>query len=206
MRAAMARTIDPARHAARRAQILAGAATAFAEKGFDRATVKDICAAASVGSGTLFHYFTDKRAIFHALLEADRDEVIRDLAAVETVDPLVAFWRVIDRMTVDLRDPMAGPIMFAILGQLTVDPKVGQLLEGTDAAYHSALTELISRLQSDGRADPDWPASQAATWLQSITDGVYLRCGDEGFDPDAEIRRLRIVLSRVLALPASADQ
>lgn len=199
----MARAVDPARHAARRAQILGGAALAFAEKGFDHATVKDICAAAEVGSGTLFHYFTDKRAIFHALLETDRDEVIADLAALDTSDPLAAFWQVVDRITVDLRDPIAGAMMLAILGQLTVDPTVGELLTGSDAAFHAKLAELIVQLQSTGQADPDWPADHAATWVQAITDGLYLRCGDEGFDVDVELERLRIVLARALDVPAT---
>ncbi len=67
----MMRMVDPERHAARRTQILEGAATAFAQKGYDNTTVKHVYTAAGVGSGTLFHYFADKRAIFHGVLEAD---------------------------------------------------------------------------------------------------------------------------------------
>ena len=36
------RKVDPERHAARRAQILDGAAIAFAQKGYDNTTVKDV--------------------------------------------------------------------------------------------------------------------------------------------------------------------
>ncbi|TSD62592.1 TetR/AcrR family transcriptional regulator [Aeromicrobium piscarium] len=196
----MARRADPALHARRREQIVAGAAHAFAEKGYDGATVKDICRASGLGSGTIFHYFADKRAILHGMLEIDRDQTIADLRAIEDDDALAAFWRVIDRVTGDLRDPFAGPLAVALLGQLLVDPVVGQLLGAIDTVAHTLLSDLIARLQAEGRADPDWAPAHAATWVQSISDSLYLRCGDDGFDADAELDRLRIVLARALAL------
>ena len=95
----MMRMVDPERHAARRTQILEGAATAFAQKGYDNTTVKHVYTAAGVGSGTLFHYFADKRAIFHGVLEAD-------LAAIDVTDARAGMWAVIDRRP---RHPRPGP-------------------------------------------------------------------------------------------------
>jgi len=46
---------------ARRAQILNAAATVFAEKGYQRATVKEIAALADVAPGTIYLYFKNKR-------------------------------------------------------------------------------------------------------------------------------------------------
>lgn len=194
------RTVDPERHAARRAQILEGAAIAFAQKGYDNTTVKDIYTAAGVGSGTLFHYFADKRAIFHGVLEADRDALLADLAAIDVTEARAGLWAVIDRMTADLRDPAVGSMMLAILGQLTVDPQVGAILDQGDAAARALLTDLIKRLQTAGDADPDWDAEHAAEWAQLMVDGLFLRCSDADFDADRELSRLRIVLSRALVL------
>jgi AcrR family transcriptional regulator len=194
------RTVDPERHAARRAQILDGAAIAFAQKGYDNTTVKDVYTAAGVGSGTLFHYFADKRAIFHAVLEADRDTLLSDLAGIDTTDAHAAVWAVIDRMTADLHDPTVGAMMLAILGQLTVDPRVAEILEEGDAGTRVLLADLIGRLQDAGHADPDWDPAHAAQWAQLMVDGLYLRCSDADFDADTEVSRLRIVLSRALVL------
>ena len=194
------RTVDPERHAARRAQILKGAAIAFAQKGYDNTTVKDVYTAAGVGSGTLFHYFADKRAIFHAVLEADRDTLLADLAAIDIADARAGLWAVIERMTADLRDPVVGSMMLAILGQLTVDPRVAEILVEGDAGSRALLADLIKRLQATGDADPDWDAAHAAEWAQLMVDGLYLRCSDADFDADTELSRLRIVLSRALVL------
>ena len=52
----------------RRAQILAIAATVFAEKGYHDAKIEDIVARARVARGTFYLYFEDKRAIFEELV------------------------------------------------------------------------------------------------------------------------------------------
>ena len=196
----MMRTVDPERHAARRTQILEGAATAFAQKGYDNTTVKDVYTAAGVGSGTLFHYFADKRAIFHGVLEADRDAMLADLAAIDITDARAGMWAVIDRMTADLHDPAVGSMMLAILGQLTVDPRVAEILDEGGGGARALLADLIRRLQAADDADPDWDPAHAAKWAQLMVDGLYLRCSDADFDADTELSRLRIVLSRALAL------
>src|SRR5438552_18710921 len=53
---------------ARRAQILDAATKVFAEKGFHRATVKDIARAAGVADGTIYTYFENKTAVLVGLL------------------------------------------------------------------------------------------------------------------------------------------
>lgn len=52
----------------RRQQILDGALDVFASKGFEKATIKDIAAAAGIGSPALiYHYFKDKADVFEHL-------------------------------------------------------------------------------------------------------------------------------------------
>lgn len=45
----------------RRQQILTAAATVFAEKGFDRATIRDVARAAGMAEGSIYNYFKDKQ-------------------------------------------------------------------------------------------------------------------------------------------------
>jgi AcrR family transcriptional regulator len=47
----------------RRAQILEAAAKVFAEKGFQRATIKEIAAEAGVAEGTIYNYFRSKEEL-----------------------------------------------------------------------------------------------------------------------------------------------
>lgn len=52
---------------ARRAQILDGAGRAFAQYGYDGATVKRLEEATGLSRGAIFHYFDDKKDLFAAL-------------------------------------------------------------------------------------------------------------------------------------------
>jgi AcrR family transcriptional regulator len=56
------------RAAARRQQILDGAAQVFADKGFARATTKEIAEAADVSEGTIYNYFDSKRDLLMGLM------------------------------------------------------------------------------------------------------------------------------------------
>src|SRR5215468_2098695 len=54
----------------RRQQIIDGALEVFAEKGYEKATNKDIAEAAGIGSpGLIYHYFKDKGDLFIQVLE-----------------------------------------------------------------------------------------------------------------------------------------
>ncbi len=54
---------------ARREQIVGAATRVFAEKGFRRATTKEVARAAGVSEGTIYNYFEDKDALLLAILD-----------------------------------------------------------------------------------------------------------------------------------------
>ncbi|MFN8455478.1 MAG: TetR/AcrR family transcriptional regulator [Anaerolineae bacterium] len=54
---------------ARRTQILMGAAKVFAEKGYHKATTKEIAQSAGVAEGTIYNYFGNKRELLLAMIE-----------------------------------------------------------------------------------------------------------------------------------------
>ena len=65
------RKVDPAQYRAKRRHIMTAAAPLFAAHGLDGTSTARIREAAGVSSGTLFHYFPSKRAVFVALLTDD---------------------------------------------------------------------------------------------------------------------------------------
>ena len=63
----------------RRQQIIDGALTVFAEKGFDRATNQEIAEAAGIGSaGLIYHYFVSKADLLHQVV-ASRAAMLQDI-------------------------------------------------------------------------------------------------------------------------------
>ena len=55
--------------AARRTQILDAAITVFSEKGFHRATIKEIARVAGIADGTIYTYFASKDDVLLAVLD-----------------------------------------------------------------------------------------------------------------------------------------
>src|ERR1700752_3480931 len=67
----MTRTPDPIQElvtAARRKQILDAATQVFAEKGFHRATIKEIARVAGIADGTIYTYFVSKTEVLLGIL------------------------------------------------------------------------------------------------------------------------------------------
>ena len=83
---------------ARRNQILDAAAAVFAEKGFHRATTKEIARTAGVSEGTIYNYFDSKAdlliGILTRLAELEHlDEELADALQSDARDFLVAIFR-----------------------------------------------------------------------------------------------------------------
>lgn len=76
---------------ARRNQILDAAATVFAEKGFHRATTKEIAKTAGVSEGTIYNYFANKPDLLIGLMTR--------LAEVEAMDE-----ELVEALQGDVRD------------------------------------------------------------------------------------------------------
>lgn len=64
----------------RRTQIVLGAAQVFAEKGYHRATTREIAQAAGISEGTIYNYFDSKRDLLVAMVE---------LIAIRSVETLL---------------------------------------------------------------------------------------------------------------------
>ncbi len=65
-------------------QILVAAAEVFWEMGYDKATTHDIAERAGTAVGTIYRFFPDKLAIFHALEKRHRDSIDRIQANLVT--------------------------------------------------------------------------------------------------------------------------
>lgn len=196
----MARTVNPEKHAARRAAILTAAATVFAERGYDGATTAAICARAGVGSGTLFHYFGDKRAIFLGIVADDLSAVAGALDRLDRSDPVGALDRVLELLMVELGNPIAPGLASAMIQLAQRDPEFAITVVTKDAQVRAALTGLIRDGQERGLFATDLDPARAARWIVALTDGGYLMSDDEDFDTDADRAEVRRIVTAYLSV------
>ncbi len=121
----MSTSPDPIREQlieARRNQILDAAAAVFAEKGFHRATTKEIARTAGVSEGTIYNYFDSKAdlliGIMARLAELEHlDEELADALQSDVRDFFIAVFR--HRMG---RIQQGQEMLQAILPEMLVNP------------------------------------------------------------------------------------
>jgi AcrR family transcriptional regulator len=192
--------VDPVQHAAKRRQIADAAAGVFAERGFDGATTAEICRAAGVSTGNLFHYFSSKREIFVAVLTGGEDETAARLAEAEAnTDPLDGLLGFVVHLAAAARYELVPPLVLEAMLQAGRDPELAQRLEDTAADEQAGIVALLARAADAGLVDPPLPVDETASWLMNLVNALYLRAATEPrFDVAAAIRDLRLVVLRLL--------
>lgn len=192
------RTVDPAKHEARRRQILAAATRCFARKGFGQTRTADICAEAGMSSGNLFHYFESKHAIFAAIVEQDGIETEALFAELSKMDPWAALTGFFD-LLVDLADDEYAKLALEISAEANRDERIAELVTANDRTLRAGLAALVERATAAGRIEPGLDPDTAATWLAVLVDGLFNRVAvDPSFEPKRERETLRQVVARVL--------
>ncbi len=74
---------------AKREQIIEGAKRVFMSVGFDAASMNDITREAGVSKGTIYVYFQNKEDLFGALIERERNRVVRSIKhALDDHEPI----------------------------------------------------------------------------------------------------------------------
>ena len=170
------RTVDPEKHRARRTHIIESAVVLFASKGFAETTTADICQAAGISTGSLFHYFPSKQAVFYGIWELDQTEWDELLAAADAdPDPWAALEAVVDKLAADAAEPIMAGLLVEVIAQAHRDPEFAAGLAENDRRQISGIARLIRRLREDGLADPGLPDDEAARWVLTLTDSFLGR-------------------------------
>jgi len=194
------RKVDPERQQAKRRQIMEAAADCFARRGFHAPTTAEICAAAGMSPGNLFHYFDSKSAIVEAIIEEEQ----RDTAAYfETLgdapDLLEALLGFLDVVMGFAADKAYSRLALEIAAEATRNPTVGARVAASDAATREAIAALLRTAVARRQVDASLDAGQTASWIAALIDGVFARLAvDSSFEPEAEAPMLRLIVSRFL--------
>jgi AcrR family transcriptional regulator len=196
----VARTVDPARHEARRLVIIDAALTVFAERGYDGTTTAAICRQAGIGSGTFFHYFPTKLDVLLAILTLGIEEV-REGAAVyaDRTDPLGVLLDIIRQGADDAADPRMPGFVRAVGGIMT-QPDVAAKLEEDAQAQRDLILPWVEKAQQAGEIRTDLTPARITSWLYLLTDGFLGRIAvEENFTAEAERATLVETARRFLA-------
>lgn len=197
----MARTVNPQKHHARRQQIMYAAAELFAAQGFDGTTTAQICAAAGISPGNLFHYFSSKRALFAAIITNDgEDETAQQLAvAHEADDPLAGLLQFVEHLAAAAAEPAVPGLVLEAMLQARRHPQLAQLMGDESDAEQAGVAGLLARARQAGAIDSELDIAEAAAWIMALVSALYLQAAtDERFDAGRQLGNLRRTVHRFL--------
>jgi AcrR family transcriptional regulator len=191
------RTVDPEKHRRRRVHIIEAAVVLFATKGFAATSTADICRAAGVSTGNLFHYFPSKQAIFHGIWELDRDEWDQTYATAQAEpDPWAALMAIVDKLAADAAEPIMAGLLVEVIAQAHRDEEFAAGLAESDRRQLDGIAAIIARLRTAGLVDPGLPDVEAARWVLTLTDAFLGRGYPE---PDRDQRAAAVTAKRLIA-------
>jgi AcrR family transcriptional regulator len=197
----VARTVDPERHRARRRAILDAAASEFAAHGFAATTTAQICSAAGISTGQLFHYFRSKREVFAAVVtRGEGDETMAGLAAAqEAADPVAALLDVVHLLAADAAVPIVPALVLEAMMQAGRDPDLAEQLEGDSTDEQAAIAGLLTRARTAGLIDAELDVDETAAWIMVMIGAVYLDAATrEQADVARQLSMLRLTVERLL--------
>lgn len=185
-----------------RERIVEGATALMVERGVGRTSLDDVRARTGVSKSQLYHYFTNKDDLVHAVIDRTVTSVLDaqpELADLSTWPAIEAWFDGLVELQVE-RHAAGGCPIGGLAGELADhDPAArGLLAEGYDrweAPLRTGLATMRERGELSGDADPDRLATAVLALIQG---GLVLT--QTRRDPD----QLRTALDAGLALMRAA--
>ncbi len=179
--------------------LAAAAARVIAQAGLGGASLRDVAAEAGATTGTLTHYFADKRELLLFTLRASLEQVRRARpggdgdglrALLERALPLdedrVLHWRV----------------TLAFCAQAGDDEELASVQQRAYRSFHREVEACLAAGVAEGRLRADLEPAEEAANLIAVADGVAVQAL---FDPSAwPAERQRAALARHLDVLAAA--
>jgi AcrR family transcriptional regulator len=179
--------ISDAQRAARRTQILDGARRAFAQWGYEGATVNRLEAEIGLSRGAIFSYFPSKWELFFALASLDQqrvgelwlergfEEMVRHVAG-ESPDWLAAY--------------------LEVARILRTDPVRREQWQRRNPDLDTRIVEHMQQRRTDGADRDDLPLDSVGMFLGIVLDGLSIHLA-AGFpvDVDSTLELVRSALA-----------
>jgi len=200
----------------RRQQIIDGALQVFASKGLEKATNKEIAAAARIGSpGLIYHYFKDKSDLFRQVIE-QRLPLLQLFAHSEEVmtkapqDVLTLFGTAFLKVS---ENPTSIALMKLLLGEAFRQPQVTEMINtiGPSRSY-TFLTRYLAQQMSVGVLKSMDPGVAARCFFGPLiayllTREIFLQPDTQQIKPDMMVRNTVEVFLRGMQLsPSNIDR
>ncbi len=167
---------------ARRTQILDGARRAFAEHGYEGATVARLEEATGLPPGANFHYLGNKQDLVVALawdLNTRLGDILLERGLADAVRALTE------------ESPEWLGVLIEAQTRLRHDPEFVRKIDAREAERSDRIQGWFAEQQAAGRLRDDVPSVELGRFATSVINGVALRIvANDPFDVEAVVQLL----------------
>jgi TetR/AcrR family transcriptional regulator, repressor for uid operon len=201
------RKVDQAKYDEKRRHILEAADECFQRDGFRGASISDICAAARMSPGHLYHYFESKEAIIEALSELRLEleaAIVGELTLEPNVNLITAICGWLEGRVKDVR-ARGSSLGLEMRAESARNPAIAKITARADRGTRELLSRLIREGQARGQVDPELDPDSVAAVVHSVIFGVN-RLGaikDSKFDMKGASAMLKLLVERFLRAPGN---
>ncbi len=181
---------------AQRDKILDAATVCFAQKGFIRTTIPDICRGAQLSIGAVYRYFPNKEDIIVASVQRHRKDRAKLLIAAEEKEnaqhTLEELFKLQVFRLLSSEPSNHAKMMLYCYGEALYNPLIKNIVQSDWQEMNSHLEKMIQKAQKTGEINPAFDPQAVAVLMNAISDGLFLQ---RVLAPDS-----RIVLEQALEL------
>ena len=189
----------------RRNRILDAAELCFAQQGFHRTTMHDICAKAGISAGALYVYFASKEQLIEGLTERDREEFLGHFATFGNARDFNETLAQLFENCVANQPPHKAALWLEICAEATRNPTIRHTHLRFKAALRDSVHQLVIKAKADGRITPALPISESVSVILMIADGFFCqKATDPEFDLTGMGAQLLNTLKTILHPTSSA--
>ncbi len=178
-------------------QIVDAAVSCFANKGFHATSTAEICKAAGMSPGNVFHYFSSKMQIIEAIAiedgliyqaifneQLDTDNVIDSIVGI--VKALVAYIN---------SDPECARISMEVGTEASRNPEVMKIFLANEEISKAKLSQLIAHGIQKGEIDNTLQPEATASWILMLSDGTL---GRSIMEPSFDWSSHHVILEKMI--------
>lgn len=156
-----------------RSELLSAAAQVFARKGYDGASIADICNEAGLTSGAIYAHYGSKAELFVAVLQAHGQNQYRQMLGRQAVGDVADFLALVGS-TYDRRRPGDAALMIEAIVAAKRDPEVAQLVSSWLNSGEELLAASIEQAQEAGAIDDRIRADTISRLATMLALGSFL--------------------------------
>ncbi len=161
---------------------------AFAEKGFDGASMQDLARAAGMSAGNFYRYFPSKNAIVAAMVEKDLATVRKDFEEVlVSSDPVEALIGAFERR-IDAMNSCDGPLWAEIDAAASRKPEIAAAVSAMESAVTGLLGIVFARISGCPPEQPRKDYAAECCFLMMLYKGAALWVVSKGYGTSQDTR------------------